>query len=160
MIQAWIGQALGLKGFRVGHHMAGRQGLAIDHGHHAIHPGAGTNLWPGKGRNQRFRQGEATGFDDDAVELVGPLQQPLHRGQEIILNGAAQAPIGQLNKATLELLLRAETTTAQQVTINANLPKFIHQYGKPQAAGEQQLTQQGGFAGPEKSRHHGDRKAI
>ena len=96
MIQAWIGQALGLKGFRVGHHMAGRQGLAINHGDHAIHPGAGTNLWPGKGRNQRFRQGEATGFHDDAVELVGPLQQPLHRGQEIILNGAAQAPIGQL----------------------------------------------------------------
>ena len=29
MIQAWIGQALGLKGFRVGHHMASRQGLAI-----------------------------------------------------------------------------------------------------------------------------------
>ena len=29
VIQAWIGQALGLKGFRVRHHMAGRQGLAI-----------------------------------------------------------------------------------------------------------------------------------
>ena len=94
VIQAWIGQALGLKGFRVGHHMASRQGLAIDHRHHAVDPGSGSNLWPGEGRNQRLRKGEATGFHHDAVELVGPLQQPLHRGQEIILNRAAQAPIG------------------------------------------------------------------
>jgi hypothetical protein len=148
VIQAWIGQALGLKGFRVGHHMAGSQGLAIDNGHDAIHPGSGSNLWPSEGSNQRFREGEATGFDDDAVELVCPLQQPLHRGKEIILNGAAQATIGQLDKATLELLLRAKTTTAQQLTIDANLAKFIHQYGEPQAAGKQQLAQQGGFASP------------
>ena len=92
--------------------MAGRQGFPIDNGHNAIDSGSCSNLWPGEGRNEGFWKGEATGFNDDAVELVCPLEQMLHRGQKIILNCATEATISQFNKATIELLLWAKAATA------------------------------------------------
>ncbi len=89
--------------------------------------------------------------------MVGPLQESLHRGQEIILNGAAQTAIGELHQTVIQLIVGAEATTPQEIAINPHLPKFIHHHGKPLATGQQQVAQEGGFAGPQKARHHRDR---
>jgi hypothetical protein len=82
------------------------------------------------------------------VELVGALQQQLHRRQEFILHGAAKAAVSEFHHPAVELLLGAEAATADQVGIDANLAEFIHQYGQPYATGQEQLAQQGRFACP------------
>ena len=159
MIEAGIGQALGLNRGGIPHHVALGQGLAIHHRHHAGHPGAGADLGPAEGLHQGLGQGQAAGFDNDAVELVGALEQQLHRWQEFILHRAAEAAVGQFHHPAVQLLLGAEATTTDQFGIDAHLPEFIHQNGQPQATGKQQLAQQGRFAGPQKARHHRHRQA-
>ena len=57
VVQAGIGEALGLQGGRVGHHRASGQGLAVDDGHHPVEPDPGTDLGPIQGRDQGFWQG-------------------------------------------------------------------------------------------------------
>ena len=160
VIEAGIGQALGLNRGGITHHVALGQGFAIDHRHHAGNAGAGADLGPAKGLHQGLGQGQATGFNNDAVELVGALEQQLHRRQEFILHRAAEAAVGQFHHPAVQLLLGAEATTTDQFGIDAHLPEFIHQNGQPQATGKQQLAQQGRFAGPQKARHHRHRQAA
>ena len=162
VIKAGVGLALGLQCRRITHHTALTQGFTIHHGHHARDTGAGANVGPLKSLHQGHRQGQATGLHDDAVQLVGPLQQLLHGGQELILNSATEAAVGQLHHGgvghALGGVVGAHATTADQLTVDAHLTKFVHQHGQPQAAVEQQVTQQGGFAGAKEAGHHRDRQ--
>ena len=159
VIEAGIGQALGLNRGGITHHVALGQGLAIHHRHHTGHPGAGADLGPAEGLHQGLGQGQAAGFNDDAIELVGALEQQLHRRQEFILHRAAEAAVGQFHHPAVQLLLRTEAATADQFCIDPHLAKFIHQHGEPQATAQQQLAQQGRFTGPQKAGHHRHRQA-
>ena len=143
----WLVGLLGLKRRRITHHAAGGKGLAIHHSHHAAHARAGADLGPTKGLHQGHRQGQATGFHHDAVELISSLQQGLHRGQKFILHGAAKATIGELHHTPLQLLLRAEATAADQIAIDPHLTEFIHQHRQAQTTAHKQLAQQRGFSG-------------
>ena len=93
MIKAGIRPALGFHRLAIAHHMAGGEGLAIHHRDHRMHAGPGADGGPAEGRHQGFRKGESAGFHHDAVEVVGPLQQAQHGGQEFILNRAAKAAV-------------------------------------------------------------------
>ena len=159
VVEAGICQALGLQGSRIGHHSPRGQGLAIHHGDHPIHPRATADLRPLEGCQKRFRQGQPAGFHQNSIERVGPLQQGLHGGQEVVLHRATEAAIGQFHQPTLQLLLGAEPTTAQQVAVNPDLPKFVDQHGQAQPGFQQEMAQQGGFARTEKPCHHRDRQA-
>ena len=97
MVKAGIIQPLLLEGLSIENDLLLGQSLAIDHRHHAADTGAVANLRPLKGLQQWLRQGETTGFDDDAIELIGALQHALHRGKEIVLHRAAQATISQFD---------------------------------------------------------------
>ena len=158
VIKARISQALGFKSGWITHNTAGRQGFTIHHGHHTADAGAAADLRPAEGLHQWHRQSQSAGFHHDAVELISPLQQGLHRRQEFVLHGATEAAVGQLHHAAVQLLLRAEAAAADQVAIDADLTKFIHQHRQPQPAVEQKLAQQGGFARTEKAGHHCDRQ--
>ena len=140
MIEAGIGQALGLHRGPISHHMAGGEGLAIHHRDHGIHPGSGTNLRPVEGGHQRLRQGQAAGFDDDAIEPIRLLQQARHRGQELILHRAAKTAIGQFHQPAGQFLFRAEATAGDQVAVNAHFTELVDQHSQPLAAVQQQLT--------------------
>ena len=159
MIQAWIGLSLGLEGTGIGNDTSATQCLTVDNGHHARHTGLGANLGPAEGLHQGHGQGEATGFDDDSIELVSALQQLLHDRQKLVLDGAAEATVGQLNDPSVELILRAKAAAADQIAIDPHLTKLVHQNGKPQATGDQQLTQQCRFTSAKKPGHHRDREA-
>ena len=160
VVEARIRQPLGLQRRRIPHHAALREGLSIHHGHHAADAGAGADLGPLKGLHQGHRQGQTAGFDHDAIEVIGPLQQHLHGGQEFILDGAAQASVGQLHHRgrLVDLgVVRTHPAAADQVAIDAHLTELVDEHSEAQAAGEQQLAQQGGFASTEEAGHHGDR---
>jgi NADH:ubiquinone oxidoreductase subunit D len=146
VVEAGVGEALGFDRSGIAHHMAGGQGFTIHHRDHRMDPGAGADRGPAEGRQQGLRKGQTTGFHHNAVELVGPLQQAGHGGQEFILHRAAEAAISQLHQAALQLLCRAEATGRQQLAIDAHLAKFIYQHSQAQAALEQQMAEQGGLA--------------
>ena len=159
VIQAGVCQALGFQCRGIGHHRSLGQGLTVHHGDHPIHPDAAADFGPVERRQQGLRQGQTTGFHQNSIQLVGPLQQGLHGGQEIILNGAAETAIGQLHHPPSPFLLRTESAAAQQVAVDADLAKLIHQHGQPQSRVEQQVTQQAGLAGAEKAGDHRHRQA-
>ena len=93
VIKAGIRPALGFHRLAIAHHMAGGEGFAIHHRDHRMHAGPGADGGPAEGSHQGFRKGESAGFHHDAVEVVRPLQQAQHGGQEFILNRAAKAAV-------------------------------------------------------------------
>jgi len=92
-----------------------------------------TNFRPLERLQQRLRQRQATGFNHDAIELIGLLKHRFHRGEEVVLNGATKATIGQFNNGWrgTGLLLIADLTALEQLSINANLAELIHQHSQP-----------------------------
>ena len=159
VIQAGIGTALLLHRCRITDDVTGRQSLAIHHRDDGMNARAGADGWPAEGIDQRSRQRQAAGFHHDPIQLVGVQQQFLQGGQEVVLDGAAEATVGQLHQAALQLVLGAEPTAGDQVAIDANLPEFIDQDRQALTAAEQQVAEQAGLAGPQEPRHHGDREA-
>ena len=158
VIEAGIGQPLGLQRLGIGHHGTGSESLSIHHRHDAIHPRAGADGRPAEGRHQGLGQRQATRFHHDAVELVGAFQQPLHGGDEVVLNGAAEAAVGQLHQASIQFILGTEATAAQQIAIDPHLAEFVHENGKALATVQQQMTQQGGLPCSQETGHHRDRQ--
>ena len=160
VVQVRVLLALTLQGFGIGDRAARRQRFAIHQRHHAVDMHTTADRRPVECLQQRARQSQTAGLDHDAVQLIGTLQQLFHRRQEIILNRAAEAAVVEFNQATLQLLLRTEATTPDQITVKADAAEFIHHHRQPLAAGGEQMAQHGGFAGPEKSGDHGHRQTL
>ena len=160
VIEAGIGQPLGLEGGGISNHATLCKGFTIHNGDDSSHTGAGADLRPVERLNQRLRQSQTAGFDDDAIELIRSLKQEFHGGQELVLHGAAKTAIGQLNNSVFKLIVRTEATAADQIPVDADFPELIHENGQFQAALEQEMAQQGGLASSEKSGHHGDGQTL
>ena len=92
-----IGAALPGDRLRIVGEAPGRDRRRVDHRDDAIDRHAGADFGPGEGLDQRFRQREAGGFDDDMAGRLGPLDQPGQGRQEIVGDRAAQAAVGQLD---------------------------------------------------------------
>ena len=160
VVQVGVLLTLALQGVGVGHRAARRQRLTIHQCPPAGDMNAAADRRPVKGLQQRARQSQTTGFNHDAVQLIGTLQQLFHRRQEIILNRAAEAAVVEFNQAALQLLLRAEATTPDQITIQADAAELIHHHRQPLAAGGEQMAPHRGFAGPETSGDHRHRQTL
>jgi len=135
------------------------QSFSVHDSHHRVHTGAGAHLGPLKRGHQGLGEGQAAGFHHQAIQLVSPFQQTLHRRQERVLNRATEATVGQFHQPSLHLLLRTKPALAQQLAVNPHIAKLIDNHRQALAAVEQQMAQERGFAGAKKSSHHRDGKA-
>ena len=154
VIEAGVRRSLGFDGLEISHHGSTRQRFTIHHGHHAVDAGAGANFRPLEGLHKGQGQGQPTGFDNDAIEVAGLLEQGRHRWQEIFLHGAAKTAIRQFDQAAIQLPIRAEATVPQQRPINPHFTEFIHQHGQSKTGVQEQMTEQGCLTSPQKTGDH------
>ena len=158
VIEAGVRQSLGLKSRWICHDRSVGQRLPIDDSHHAVNPGAAADLGPLKGFQQGLRQGKTTGFDQNAVQLIRPFQQRLHRWQEIILHRAAETAVGEFHKPAIQLLLIAEAAATEEIAIDSHFAELVHQHSQASLGVQQQMAEQGGLAGTEETGHHSHRQ--
>ncbi len=72
---------------------------------------------PGESANERLRQSQARGFDNNMLRRIVPREQHFHGWQEIVGNGATYAAIGKLNH-----LFRAQSGSAHPFTREPSKP--------------------------------------
>ena len=133
-------------------------GRRIYHGHHRIHGEGIAQARPLKSLHQRLGQGQARCFNHQMIDLLAPRGELFHHRGKLLLHGAAQAAIGQFKQLAVvgAAFVAAQATAAQQLAINAQFAKLVHDHGNALALRvAQQLAQQGGFARAQKSGHDG-----
>ncbi len=133
MVEGLVGGALGGERGEVGGDAALGQRRAIDHGDDAIdrHPAADRR--PVEGLDQRLRQGEAAGLDQDVVGRRGAGEQRIHGGDEVVGDRAAEAAIGQLDD--VGLVAGGDAAAAQDLGIDADIAELVDDDGEAAAAG-------------------------
>ena len=155
VVEVGVLLALCIHRSRVGGELASSGGRHVDHGDHRVHRAGVANFGPVEGLHQRLGQGQATGFNQDVVDLVAPRNQRLHDGVKLFLHGAAQAAIGQLIQLALAFGLAfftAQAAVAQQLAVDAQLAKLVDDDGDAAAIGVgQDVAHQGGFATAQKT---------
>ena len=134
VVQAGISKALTFEGIRIAHRAPRSKRFTVNHRDHPIDHDARAHLRPGERLKKGARQGESTGFHDDAVEGVSPTQQHVHRGEEIVLNGAAEAAVVEFHQTALDLLIGTEPAAADQIAVKADGAELIDHHGKALAA--------------------------
>nr|GFD52810.1 hypothetical protein [Tanacetum cinerariifolium] len=89
--------------------------------------GAGVaDLRPLEGLNQRFRQREARGFDEDMVQITTAGDQLLHHREKLFLDGTAQAAVGQFIDATVGLFFgAADGALLEDFAVDAQLAELV-----------------------------------
>ena len=92
--------------------------------------------------------------------MIRPLEQPFHRRQEIVLDGAAETSVVQFQNTALQLLLWTEPATANQIAIQTDTAEFIDDNGKPLATVEEKVPQNRGLASTEETGDHRDRQPL
>ena len=125
-------------------------GRRIDHGDDAVDGEARADRRPVEGLDQRLRQSEARGLDEDVLGRQVAVDQRLHGRDEIVGDGAAQAAIGELD----DILLRAALDAAapQDFAVDADAAELVDDDGEPLAArGLEQMAHERGFAGAEEA---------
>jgi hypothetical protein len=106
--------------------------------------------------DKRLRQRQAGRLDDDVVRRLRTVQDLLHRRQEVICDSAADAAIGELDDVARRAGLAA--TIRQKLTVEPNIAEFIDdQRDTPPARILQQMPDQRGFAGSQKTGDDGGR---
>ena len=158
VIKAGIRLALGLHRSGVSDHMAEGQGLTVHHGHHRMDSGTGADLGPAEGCDQGLRQGQTTGLDHDAVETIRSFEQLIEGGEKFILDRAAEAAVGQLHQATLQVLPFAEAAAGDQITVDAHLAELVDDHRQTLTPMGEKMAQKRGLAGPQEAGHHRHRK--
>jgi len=142
----------------ISHRAAGAEGLAVDNGDHTVHMNALADGWPLEGLQERSRQSQTACLNDDAVELIGALEQRLHRGQKVVLNRAAQTAVVELHQSTVNLIIGTEATAANQITVEPDRAEFIDHHSESLAAVDEKVAEKSCFSGSEEACDHGDRK--
>ena len=130
-------------------------GRRVDDRDHAVDREPGAQLRPVERLDQRLRQREPGGLDDDVVGLRLAREQRLDRRREIVGDGAADAAIGKLD----DRLFRAGRVGAalQEIAVDADVAEFVDDEREPPPAGvRQQMADQRRLAGAEKAGDDGD----
>ena len=146
VIQARVVQPLVLESLTIRHRMSSGHGFPIHHGDHTVNVNTTSDRRPLQGLQQRTRQSKATCLHNDAVQVIRPLQQPLHRRQEVVLHRAAETSVVELDESSLDLLLRTEATAADQITIQTDTAEFVDHYSQSLTTVGQQMAQKRRFA--------------
>ena len=118
--------------------------FGIDQGDDRIEPGGIAQVAAQEGHGHRQGIGQARGFHHQVVHRIGPLQDPIHRLEQLAVDRAADAAIAQLHHVF--------AGGDDQVVVDADFAKLIHEHGgfEPLLVAED-VVQQGGFAGPKKA---------
>ena len=158
VIEAGIIPSLLLQCLPIRNGAASGQSFTVHQRHHTVHVHTAANGRPVQGLQQRTRQRQTTGLHHDSIQLIRPLQQLFHRRQEVVLHRAAQAAVVELHKTAVQLIVGAETATANQIPIQSDTAEFIDHHGQTLTTAGEQMAQNGGFTGTEETGDHGDRQ--
>ena len=155
VIEHVVGRAQRIDGgFVIGKAAFAERG-GIGDGDDAIDGDLGLDLGPVEGADQRLRQGEAGGLDDDVVGPVGAGQQRLHGGDELVGDGAADAAVAQLDHVLLAAGLVA--AAGEDVLVDAEFAELVDDERDALALGVgEQVADQRGLAGAEEAGDDGD----
>src|SRR5690606_36283421 len=123
VIEHFVLTALGIDGGFVGGKTAFGKGGRVGDGDDAINGDLGLDFGPVEGADQRLRQGETGGFNDDVIELFLAGEQRLHGGDELVGHGAADAAIGELDHILFAAGLVA--AAGENVLVDAQIAKLI-----------------------------------
>ena len=155
MIDAVIGFSLRLQPRQIGRKAPGGHRFGIGNGDDAVDGDARTDIGPVKSLQQRLRQGQPRGFDQNMVRARHQRHQRLDRGDEIIGDGAADAAVGQFDDVFLGAVRQG--AGAQNLAIHADIAEFVDDHRQPLALRVlQQVAHQRGFARAQKAGDHGD----
>ena len=124
--------------------------LGVGHGDHRVEPGLPPDvLIDEEGLRHRRGIGEASGLDDDGVELTLPPHQSLDDADQVAAHGAADAAVVHLE----HFLVGAD----DQLVVDADLAELVDDHGVFLAVrlGED-AVEQGGLAGAEIAGQHGN----
>ncbi len=94
MVQVFVLRALGVYGGDVMRELSIMHCASIDDRHDPIHSDFGRDARPVEGADQRLGQCQTRGFDDDVIWFLIAGKQSLHRGDKVICDRAADAPVG------------------------------------------------------------------
>src|SRR5690606_4033721 len=110
----------------------------------------GLDLGPVEGADQRLRQRQARGLDDDMVGPVGPVEQLAQRRHEIGGDGAADAAVGELDHVVGAAAVVA--AAEQHLAIDAELAELVDdERDAPPARMAEQMADERGLARAEKA---------
>jgi hypothetical protein len=129
MIDRRIAGALRGNHLRAVGEATGRDCRAVDHRDDAIDRQFRADRRPVERLDERLRQRQPRGFDDDVIRPVRQRQQRLDRGDEIIGDGAAEAAVGELDDVFLRA--RLDAAGAQDVAVDADVAEFIDDQRQP-----------------------------
>ena len=150
VVQRRVRRALGGHRLRILGEAALGHGGAVHHRHHPVHRDAGPDAGPVEGLDQRLRQGEAGGLDQDVLGRARPVEQGLHGGQELVRHGAAEAAIGQLDDVLL--LAALDAAAPQRLAVDAQRAELVDDDGDAAAARMgHQVAHQRGLPGAEEA---------
>ena len=107
-------------------------GRSIDDGDNTVDRDARPHSRPVERLEQRLGQGKPRCFDENMFGWVVAGDQRLHRRDELVGDGAAQAAVGQLDNIALATAFDA--ALAQSVPVNADGAEFVDDNGDPAPA--------------------------
>ncbi len=111
---------------------AARERRSIDHGDNAIDRDARLDLGPVERLQQRFRQREARGLDDDMIGALRRIEEARQRRQKILGDGAADAAVRELDHLVVGARIAARE---QQLAIDAELAELVDEKADAAARG-------------------------
>ena len=155
MIERRVGRALLGDARRIVGEAPLGDGGGVDHRDDAVDRELRAQVRPVEGFDERLRQGEARGFDDDMIRLRLAREQRRDRGREIVGDRAADAAIGEFD----DRLFRAGRVGAapDEIAVDADVAEFIDDEREPPAAGiGHEMADQRRLAGAEKAGDDGD----
>ena len=149
-LRALLGDARGI----VGEPPLGDSG-GVDDRDDAVDGEPGAQLRPVEGLDERLRQREPGGLDDDVIGLRLARDQRRQRGGEIVGDRAADAAVGEFD----DRLFRAGRVGAalDEIAVDADVAEFVDDEREPPAAGvRHEMADQRRLAGAEKAGDDGD----
>ena len=127
-----------------------RNGLAVDDGDDAVDRELGADRRPVERLDQRLRQREPGGLDDDVVGTLLMRQQRLDRRHEIVGDGATQATIGEFDDVLFGAVV--DSAGAQNFTVDADVAEFINDERETSVLGVfEHMTNERGLTRAEKA---------
>ncbi len=130
-------------------------GFGVGDRDHAVYRDAGSQVRPFECFQQRFRQRESGGLDQDVVGRLRPRQQRRDGRHEVVGDGAAQAAIGEFDDGVLGAI--GVGAAFQDIAVDAEVAEFVDQDRQPAALRIlHQVTNQRGLSRAEEAGDDGD----
>ncbi len=155
VVERRVGRALGGDLGRIVGEAPFRDRGGVDHRDDAVDRELCPESGPVERLDQRLRQREPGGLDDDVIGLRLPREQRRNGGSEILGHGAADAAVGQLD----DRLARTGLVGAalQQIAVDADIAELVDdQREAPSAGMAEDMADERGLARAEEAGDDGD----